>query len=211
MKYSARETFYWVESAQLLDMTREVMDDIWTHKFKQLKTLWPELSPRLLRKMRKQVDAAHLKWLESRPKKDLEIIQNPVPLVNKVIQLKKLPIEELKDVAEPLKKSEEMQRAAISCALNLANTQQVLEYCKIQESQRVAKWILLNWHSRSVSIDKLDEQWKQGPIIVGSPFADLKSNALSLVKMGFSQSSIVRQAENEAYINKDLKFLKKLE
>lgn len=192
-------------------MTREVMDDIWTHKFKQLKTLWPELSPRLLRKMRKQVDAAHLKWLESRPKKDLENIQNPVPSLNKIIRSNNLRIDKFKNNANSLKGGNRAQRAAISCALNMANPQQVLEYCQIQESKRVAEWVLVNLHNRSTSIDKLDEQWKQGPIIFGSPFADLKSNALSLVKMGFSQSSIVRQAENEAYINKDLKFLKKLE
>jgi hypothetical protein len=211
MKYSVKETFYWVESAQLLHMTREVMDDIWTHKFKQLKTLWPELSPRLMKKMRNQVDAAHLKWLESRPKKDLEIIQNPVPLVNKVIQLKKLPIEELKDVTEPQKKSDEMQRAEISCALNLANPQQVLEYCQIQESQRVANWILINLHLRHTSIDKLAEYWEQSEIVFGSALTDSKSQTLKLIKMGLTCESMVKQAEEDAWENKELKYLNKLE
>jgi hypothetical protein len=211
MKFSERETFYWVDSAQLLDMTREVMDDIWTHKFNQLKKLWPELSPKLLRKMRKQVDAAHLKWLESRPKNDLEIIQNPVALVNKVIQLKKLPIEEMNDVAEPLKKSEEMQRAAISCALNLANTQQVLEYCQIQESQRVANWILINLHLRHTSIDQLAKQREHSQILFGLALTDSKLHTLNLIKMGLACEGMVKQAESDAWKKKDLNYLNKLE
>ena len=211
MKHSKRESFYWLEDAQLLDMTKDVMDDIWTCSSKQLKALWPDLSPRLLRKMRTQVNAAHLKWLESQSKKNLDILQNPAPLLNKVIPLNKLPTEEFLNEAVPLDGRKEKQREAISYALNLANPQQVVEYCHIQESRRVAMWILMNLHWRSVSIDKLDARWKQGSIIFGSPLTDLKSRTLDLAKLsGSIENRDVQQAFYDTIKNGDTSFLIKL-
>ena len=189
------------------------MADIWTYKFKQLKVRWPELSPNLLKKMRKQIDAAHIKWLESLSPKRLDVIQNPIPVLNEAIRSNKLTIVELenhKDSAIDIERKEG-QRAAISFALNSADPQLVLEYCRAQESKRVAQWILINLHRRVVSIDKLDERWSQGPIIFGSPLTDLKSQALGMAKIGHTNDRSVRQAEKKAYEEHDLKFLKKLE
>jgi hypothetical protein len=210
MKFIKKETFYWVEDAQLLDMTGEVMADIWTYKFKQLKILWPELSQKLLRKMRTHVDADHLKWVESFAKRKLEIIQNPVPLLNKVAQSSNPEIEEFKNDTVALNQNTESQRTAISLTLNMANPQQVLEYCQIQESKRVAEWILINLHQRVVSIDKLAKQQKKGSIKFGSSLTDLNTQALSFVKRGIINDRIVEQAENQTYKDHDLTFLKKL-
>jgi len=185
-------------------MTRVVLDDIRTLTIEQQNKLWQKLPSKLLKDIRNLV---YPNPSDSPPNDVLLQIQHRNPLLFKAAQSPGQPTESFEANNPPVNETDE-ERSIISDTLRQYDRRVILEYCKIQESQRRALELIIWCGIGLSSINKIDKLWnKQRRINFNKHKMDLKVVALNRARQLHSiKDEIIQYAIDKAQKSMDEKF-----